>query len=1251
MSEPSQPNPYAAIFMASHEACAILDEAGRIREANQALAEMLGSEPHALSGIDFASFYSDAHDADGAAWRLGEVGVEETILKDAAGQGFPAQVEALCGHAVLVRDLATDAARLNASTSRSDPAQRESAYLLDLQTQQGIVSGRLAEILGVCEDGHRIHKARWLDAVHPEDRTLPHDRLANAKAGDAGVDDFTCRMQDADGRWRHVRFASRVSAWGEDGKPLKLVGIAQDVTDAEEFAIAAREGEARLQLAISAATLGAWEYDFATETGFSSGPCNAVFGFGPDPVPLDPAVWRSRMHPDDAERVYSAFMGLQFGGAFDETFRMRNEEGDWVWHHSFGERLPPRPDERAPRAAGYGRDVTERMTLSEALSHRDALMREAIDAARLSAWTTDYRTGEVRISGAFNILLGFGGEESAIPFERWREHIHPDDIGAMYDAVDQLERGELVETSYRMRCADGAYRWFLLQGRVNVQDSEGRPVRAAGFISDVNENREMKAELETTRAMIDWASQADTLGFWEMDFTTGLHTVTGGLARALYGEDHRTLTAEAWVDEIHPDERGEALSRTAQVLSGTFEHPETVFRYWSPRLGDWRRIRVTGQVVEYSEDGAPMRLAGISVDITETEALRDQLDLRDRQLRTAVDAGSHGVWEMALQDDEVRVIGRVASLLGLAEGEEMAKSGPWISRMHKDDRPAFITAYERMITGESDTIDVTYRLHTAQGEWVWLNASGRVSNPGAPLAERRISGILKDITERETLRAELAERERNLADAVEAGLIGVWLIDHANRSQSVRGQVLRWMGHGLTEMDVTLDDWSEIIHPADLEMARDALGAINRGEPTPQIEYRLKGPDGWRWARVYGRPVGFSPEGAVTRSAGVIIDITTERRFAEALRAETRRLDAIYRKTPAMMHSISPEGEVLQVSEHWLKVMGYARSEVIGRNSAQFLNPQSAERSRLEVLPQFWRDGSCTDEPYEMVTKNGEVIDVLLSGVVEYDSAGKPLIAHAVIVDVTARRRAERELLRYADELERTNRELDRFATVASHDLQEPLRKISAFASLLRRRYTGAIDPEADRSLEFLVDAAGRMRRLIDDLLSYSRASSRELERETVSLTAMVDEVLQGLDITIGETGAEIRVGPLPAVQGDPTLLRLLFQNLISNAVKYRKAENPKVRLSAHRDERVWRFTVTDDGIGLDPIFADKIFAPFQRLHGRDTYEGTGIGLAICQQAVERHGGEIWVESELGNGARFHFTLPLDAIVADGAVA
>jgi len=244
-----------------------------------------------------------------------------------------------------------------------------------------------------------------------------------------------------------------------------------------------------------------------------------------------------------------------------------------------------------------------------------------------------------------------------------------------------------------------------------------------------------------------------------------------------------------------------------------------------------------------------------------------------------------------------------------------------------------------------------------------------------------------------------------------------------------------------------------------------------------------------------------------------------------------------------------------------------------------------------------------------------------------------------VSTDVTERARAEAALKESRAEMERSNADLARFAYVALHDLQEPLRTVSSYLSLLKRRYRGQLDESADEFIDYAVDGATRMSELIRDVLAYSRVGTRAKEFAPVDCAALVATATANLQVRIADTGARVTAMGLPMVCGDGTQLGQLFQNLIGNALKFCR-DAPDVRVSAEKQGDTWLVRVRDNGIGIAPDQAERIFQVFQRLHSRTEYEGTGIGLAVCKRIVERHGGRIWVESEPGHGASFLFTLP-----------
>jgi len=246
----------------------------------------------------------------------------------------------------------------------------------------------------------------------------------------------------------------------------------------------------------------------------------------------------------------------------------------------------------------------------------------------------------------------------------------------------------------------------------------------------------------------------------------------------------------------------------------------------------------------------------------------------------------------------------------------------------------------------------------------------------------------------------------------------------------------------------------------------------------------------------------------------------------------------------------------------------------------------------------------------------------------------------AIVRDVTEHKHAEQALRRQAAELARSNADLEQFAMVASHDLQEPLRMVAAYCELLRRRYAGKLDAEADQYIGFAVEGAKRMQRLINGVLAYSRVGARARPFELVDLNAVITTAKAAVAAAIEQSGAQITAAPLPTIMGREEELVLLFQHLFSNSLKFRGQQRPEVHVGAEARGGEWLFRVRDNGIGFEPEYRERIFHMFQRLHPRGTYPGEGLGLAVCRKIVEHHGGRIWAESALGRGATFCFSLP-----------
>jgi PAS domain S-box-containing protein len=343
---------------------------------------------------------------------------------------------------------------------------------------------------------------------------------------------------------------------------------------------------------------------------------------------------------------------------------------------------------------------------------------------------------------------------------------------------------------------------------------------------------------------------------------------------------------------------------------------------------------------------------------------------------------------------------------------------------------------------------------------------------------------------------------------------------------------------------------------------------------------------------------------------------------------------AVVESAPSGMLMVDRAGKIVLVNKEIERLFGYPREELFGQPiellvPVRFRSDHPGSREGFFKSPQIRAMGAGRD--LFGLRKDGHEVPVEI-GLNPLETEDGTFVI-ASVVDITERKRSE-------DELKRSNEELERFAYVASHDLQEPLRMVGNYVELLARRYQGRLDPDADEFIGFALDGAQRMQRLIEDLLAFSRVGTRGAALEPTDMNTVLAEALSTLKLAIEESQATVTHDPLPRVRADANQLQHVMLNLVSNALKFRGAEPPRVHVSAAPNNTHWLFHVQDNGIGIDPAYFERIFVIFQRLHGRAEYPGTGIGLAISKKIVERHGGRIWVESSPGLGSTFCFTLP-----------
>jgi len=336
----------------------------------------------------------------------------------------------------------------------------------------------------------------------------------------------------------------------------------------------------------------------------------------------------------------------------------------------------------------------------------------------------------------------------------------------------------------------------------------------------------------------------------------------------------------------------------------------------------------------------------------------------------------------------------------------------------------------------------------------------------------------------------------------------------------------------------------------------------------------------------------------------------------------------------------SLEGKINFVNPAFLNIFRYKdQNEVIGKNAAELFAPKKVRT--FADLTAIIDNVKGDREEFNVHREDGSVFSVEVSCSNVSDKAGNIIGRMAFFVDVTERKQIKKKLKRTLADLKRSNTDLQQFAYVASHDLQEPLRMVASYTQLLEERYQDKLDTDAKEFIQFAVDGALRMQRLINDLLSYSLVGARQKPVKPTDCNSVLSQVIANLSVTIEQNNVIITNDDLPTVMADASQMQELFKNLVGNAIKFRSEHAPRVHVSAKQNGNKWLFSVQDNGLGIDPQYNDKIFLIFQRLHSKEEYPGTGIGLAICKRIVERHGGKIWVDSNVGMGSTFYFTLPL----------
>jgi PAS domain S-box-containing protein len=892
---------------------------------------------------------------------------------------------------------------------------------------------------------------------------------------------------------------------------------------------------------------------------------------------------------------------------------------------------------------GVLRDVSERREAGEALREAEERFRGAFEHAPLGMALVSIESDGagcfLRVNHALRALTGYS-DSSLVGAELASIVESADENRSDRRYVPWMLAGELstYEVETRIRHAGGQMLDVVLSASL-VRDARDRPLYLIVQIHDVSARKEAERRLlesrERMQAIID-----NTTAIIYLKDLDGRYLLVNSQFEGVFGVG-RDAAAGKSDHELFPEELANLLR--ANDLRVLREQVPLELEEVVPH-GEHARTYLSTKFPLLDASRTPYAVCGISTDITERKRAEEGLRASEAHFREIVNT-THEAFISIDSDGQITAWNPEAeATFGWRESEALGRSltETIIPERYRGSHLSGLERFRRSGRG---------KLLNRRIEIEALHRDGHEFPVELTITSVKVGGryafnaFLHDISARK--QAELTLRR--LADIIESSRDAII-------ATTTDGEITSWNPGAEQLYGYTSGE----------AIGRGLVTLVGPGNAAEDVETLAQAIAGRRIAdyetlqlRKDGSPVPVSVSvspmhdstGTLVGASVIVRDQTERKRAEEALLEVQEAFRSAFEDAPIGMalFSIDPraDGRLLQVNRSLCEITGYSSRELLRTSLHAITHPfdQEHELSLTEDLLSGEIPNYQIEKRY--LRGDAEVVWVLHNASTVHDSSGRLLYGIAQVQDITERKRAEEglgkvaaELERRATELERSNADLQQFAYVASHDLSEPLRMVSSYVQLLARRYEGRLDSDADEFIEYAVDGVNRMQRLIEDLLAYSRVGTSEYELGPVDCAALFDDALGGMRATLGDSGAVVTRDDLPTVRGDESQLRQLFQNLISNAIKFVEQGPPRVHVSAEREGRAWRFAVADNGIGIDPKHADRIFAVFKRLHSRDAYAGSGIGLSICKRIVERHHGRIWVEPNEGGGSRFCFTIP-----------
>ncbi len=925
-----------------------------------------------------------------------------------------------------------------------------------------------------------------------------------------------------------------------------------------------------------------------------------------------------------------------------------------------------------------GQDVTDRVWAQRILRTSESRYQGIFEQAAVGIYQLNEQGQFIDVNPAFCQIVGYAPEEL---FAREEFEItYPDDqvigLHTFLAWSESLVESEGQQSSHKIDkryChKNGSTIWVQITLTL-VYNLQGLPCSFIGIIEDITWQKLAQDDLRQAYQRLTYHIDNSPLGYVEWDHQVCVK-YWSPQAEAIFGWQDQEVLGLYWEDWpfIFEDDRERVNLEIKPLLQGHLSSCKVQNRNYRKDgtiiYCEWYNsilLDEAGQVISMIS-----QIKDITVELTAIEALKAS----EARYRTLIDHFPNGV--VHLFDQDFRFIisgGQESSEINLdeLEGKTIWEALP----------PEIVTEiepyYHQALQGNSSESEMAIETRTYYCQHL------PVRNDHDQIVAGMV--VMQDITLQKQAAAQLQASKERYRQLFELSPLPMWILDaHTLHFLTVNQAAVDHYGY-------SREQFSQM-HIRDLEARCDAIGlqqtrrSLSNLAPT-EIYRHLKQNGTQVYVEAAAHPIEWNSkpaelviindvthrvmleaikttyqdrlEATIEKRTQALLkanqelaaEIEVRRTIENALRSSEEQLQLFIEHAPAAIAMFDRDLNYMAVSQRWITDYHLIDQDLIGRSHYDIFPHLPPEWKALHQSCLYDQAHTCQAYTCQVHTC-GEAIFSHVDGSQDWirwdlrpwkDRSGQigGLIMFTEVI--TEQKVAQEELKQLNQKLQASNSELEQFAYVASHDLQEPLRAITSYTELLAKRYQNALDEKADKYIHYIVEGATRMKALIQDLLGYAHISRYDFEFTATDCNQVLTEVIKNLDISIQESQAQLIIQPLPTVRIDRLKILQVFQNLLSNAIKYRSQMPPIIQIKAELEPPVWHFTVQDNGMGIDPEYADRIFIIFQRLHTRKVYPGTGIGLAICKKIIERHGGHIWVESQLGHGSTFHITIPAES--------